>query len=190
MKILKKWLLGTMIGLSSIALLTGCGKSEGPKFLKGILTEIEYGEFLLMGEYIEYVEDSEYTIIVKDANGVEEDITNKNSWVPPAPGVYTVIYTVASGANKGTNSFEITVTVPKIRVSYSLQNPTFVVGETVSFASYFEEMNIYAQSYYPTQTLMESVTVGETTTSLEWQTEYTFTQGGDHMVGIKILIAG
>lgn len=186
MKRSKKILVSIFTCFAAFSMFAACGKGDGPLFLKGILKEIEYGESILLDEYIDYVDDSEFTITVTGPNGYEQDLTSYAAWAAPAPGVYTITYTVAEGENEGSNSFDLTVVAPEIQAEYTLQDPKYVKGETIIFNDYFETLNLYVDSYYSYTTIMESVTVGETTKDVSTATTYTFTEAGTHTFKFRI----
>ncbi len=181
-RIKKALLLLASIGvLSATAACVGCKKVEspGPQFLKGILKEIELGEGITLSHYIQYATDSGYTITVSKGD-YSKDITNKKYWAPDEPGVYTVTYTVEEGEFKGTNSFELTVHVPAISWTYTLDNTIYDVGDTLLFADYIEKMNISVQSYYDWEVVMDSVSTGTGEVSLADKDSWTFTEPGGH----------
>ena len=150
--------------LFAFSLLSGCkqgtstteNNTDGPQFLKGILLEIEYGDSILLDEYIDYVSD-EYTIIAEDEQGIKEDLTDYPSWMPSHPGKYTITYTILDGNNKGSNSFELTVIPKRIMVELNYRNPYFVKGDSIEFDSYFEKMNINVDSFYDYEVRMEYI---------------------------------
>ena len=176
-----KWLLLLATGALVFAGSAGCNASKNkPQFLEGIDTEIELGDSLVLPDYIDYVTDGKYTITVS-LGDFSQDITKKRGWQPPEPGVYTITYTVHSGAYKGTNSFELTVNVPQMSWDYTLMNTIYDTGETMDFVDYFDAMNISALSYYPWKMVMDSVTVGDDTFDLTSETEWTFEQATPHV---------
>ena len=180
-------LFSTVCAISMFAACTFSGKeSEGPQFLEGILTEIELGETLKLDEYIELPLDSEYTVtITKD--DFSYDLGTRGYWTPEEPGTYTLTYTVNSGENKGTKTLELTVAVPKMTWEYTLSNRIYDTGDTLVFAHYFEEMNIAADSYYPWEMIMDSVTVGNETTTFDADDiSYTFVSDGMHVFAFHI----
>lgn len=182
----KHWLLTALAAstLCASALGVACNKEKGPgpQFLKGIQTDIELGDSIVMEHFIQYVTDSEYSIIITGPNGYEYDATKKTYWAPDDPGKYTFTYTVEEGEFAGTNSFVMEVTVPKLSIEYTMQNVVYDTGDVFVFSDYFFEMNIAAKSFYPWQMVMDSVTVdGETTTFARTDTSYTFVHSGPHV---------
>jgi hypothetical protein len=119
-------------------------KKEGPQFLEGALSEITVGETVVLEEYIEYVKDSKYTIIITDEKGKETDVTDRLIWTPKETGTYTMTYTIASGKSKGTSTFVFHVSNPMLTWSFTLQNKPYNLGETLVFSKYFSALNIYA----------------------------------------------
>ena len=104
-----------LLTLSAMSMLTagvalgGCQpkvEGPGPRFLKGIDKEIDLGDGIDVGDYIDYVTDGEYTITVSKGD-FSEDITKKRYWQPDEPGVYTITYTVDSMKFDGTFGEEI-----------------------------------------------------------------------------------
>ena len=184
---MKKRIKKALLLLASVGVLTatvvcvGCKKAEspGPQFLKGILKEIELGEGITLSHYIQYATDSGYTITISKGD-YSKDITNKKYWAPDEPGVYTVTYTVEEGEFKGTNSFELTVRVPAISWTYTLDNTIYDVGDTLLFADYIKKMNISVQSYYDWEVVMDSVSTGTGEVSLADKDSWTFTDPGGH----------
>ena len=183
--------LSAMSILSAGVALGGCGGEDqpaatsGPRFLKGIDKEIDLGDGIDVGDYIDYVTDSEYTIIVSK-EGFSEDITKKRYWQPDEPGLYTITYTVEDGEFKGTNSFELKVSAPKMTWKYTLVNTIYDTGEVMDFVDYFGLMNISAQSYYPWKMVMDSVTLGEETIDLTGETSWTFEEAEQHVFKFHI----
>jgi hypothetical protein len=114
----------------------GKGEGEGPLFLKGIDKEITFGDSIILNEYIKYVTDSSYTIVITGADGYRADVTNQSYWEAQEPGVYTVTYTVDGGENKGTNSFELVVKAPDLTWQYNLTSTIYDVGQTLNFSDY------------------------------------------------------
>ena len=198
----KNFIVFVFIFLLSLGVfsLVGCEKNEtkakksdismvnpnGPKFLKGILLDITYGDMILLDEYIEYV-DEEYTIIAKDADGIETDLTYYPAWTPTHPGKYTITYTILEGENKGSNSFELTVSPKKIAVELNFRSPYFVNGESIDFESYFDSLNINVDSYYDYEVVMEYIEHNGERTDIEKNaTSYTFNEGGIYTVHFYI----
>lgn len=182
--LVNKYWKKAIAALSAAGVLTFCGacmaKGDGPQFLLGIQTDFVLGESMVLKDFIEYVEDSDYTIVVTRADGYSKDITKKASWAIEEPGEYTLTYTIKKGANKGVNSFDFVVVAPKMTWDYTMVNQIFDIGQTMDFSEYFEEMNISAQSYYPWEMIMDSVIVNGNTTDLTDETEYTFQTDGIH----------
>lgn len=188
---LVKWLLigataSMFVGLSGCN-LTGANSTPtpgvGPQFLEGSLEKIKIGETIVLNEYIDYVTDSEYTIVVRGANGFSEDITRKKAWTPDEPGVYTIVYTVLDGEFKGETTFELTVGVPKMSWAYTVNSDFYDMGEQLVFAEFFEKMNIAVSSYYDWKVVMDSVTVDDVTTEFtESDTSYTINSFSEHIL--------
>ncbi len=187
----KHWWLAALsvcaVGTSIVGVACGKEQGIGPQFLKGIQTDIELGDSIVMEHFIEYVTDSEYSIIITGPDGYEYDATKKTYWSPELPGMYTFTYTVEKGEFKGTNSFQMEVTVPKLALEYSMVNIVYDTGDVLVFQDYFRDMNIAAQSFYPWEMVMDSVTVGEhTVTFTSEDTSYTFTHSGPHVFKFHI----
>lgn len=178
--------LFSLLGTTAAAVaFSACQPTDGPRFLKGIDKEIELGDGMYVGDYIDYVTDSDYKITVSMGD-FSQDITNKRYWQPEEPGVYTVTYQVFKGENKGTNSFELTVAVPKLVWKYTLVNTIYDTGEEMYFEDYFSDMNISAFSYYDWKMVMDSVTVGSETIDLHEQESWTFEQAIPHVFKFHI----
>ncbi len=180
--------LSVMSMLTAGVALGGCQpkvEGPGPRFLKGIDKEIDLGDGIDVGDYIVYVTDSEYTITVTK-EGYSADITKKRYWQPDEPGVYTITYTVEEGEFAGTNSFELKVSAPKMMWKYTLINKIFDTGDVMQFEDYFNDMNISAQSYYPWEMVMDSVTLGDETIDLTQATSWTFTEAEQHVFKFHI----
>ncbi len=178
--------LFSLLGTSAAAMALGaCQPTDGPRFLKGIDKEIELGDGMYVADYIDYVTDSDYKITISMGD-YSQDITTKRYWLPELPGVYTVTYQVFKGANKGTNSFELTVSVPQLTWEYTLVNTIYDTGEEMWFDEYFEIMNISAMSYYDWKMVMDSVTIGDDTIDLTEQESWEFTQAVPHVFRFHI----
>jgi hypothetical protein len=158
----------------------------GPQFLEGALVYVELGNTVVLNEYIEYVSDAEYSIVITDGKDFSEDFTNEIYWIPEIPGKYTIIYTVKGGKSKGTSRFELTIAAPEMTWEYTLQNMPYLFGETLNFEEYFSKMNIYAFSYFPWRMVMDSVEVDGVLIDLSEKTEYTFQSMSDHLFRFHI----
>ncbi|MGN1061496.1 MAG: hypothetical protein ACI4RO_00060, partial [Candidatus Scatosoma sp.] len=155
--------------------------------LEGILTVVDLGETVKFDEYFDYSAVEEYTLTVTDENGQTQDLTGRSFWTPSDPGKYIFEFTVLSGEKKGADSFELTVSVPKLSWEYTLQNEIYDTGDTLVFADFFDAMNIAADSYYDWEMVMDSVTVsGETTEFSPQDTSYVFESDGEHIFAFHI----
>ena len=170
------------LGASTAFAACNLGQTNGPKFLKGIQTDMLLGESIMLGHFIDYVEDGKYTVIITGPDGYQEDVTHKSYWSPEEPGEYTVTYTVLSGKSKGTNSFVMDVRVPTLSWEYTMNNVVYDTGDKFYFDTYFEEMNVSAMSFYPWEMVMDSVTVGGEKIEFDREdTYYEFAVSGEHI---------
>ena len=183
MKRSKKILLSMLVALMMLGSLVACGGEEepgpGPQFLEGAQTKFELKDTVILADIVDFVTDSEYTLTISKGD-YSIDVTNKSIWEPFEPGEYTITYTVEEGAFKGTNTFTFIVKAPKINWDYTLPNDIYDVGQQLVFTEYFDKMNSYVESWTGYQFVMDSVTVGETTTTFTTETSYTFTQAAEH----------
>ena len=187
MKRFFKYLLATLACAFCVCSVACGGSSSssnqdsGPRFLEGSLERVKFTDDIVIAEYVEYVTDSEYKIEIKGANGYCVDVTRKKSWTPEEPGEYTIVYTVYDGEFKGVSEFALSIYVPKITWSYSVNNDFYDVGEAVIFEQFFGGMNIAVESYYPWKMVMDSVTVDGVTTEIAADaTSYTIASSSDH----------
>ena len=182
--------------LASGCVLTGCTSEKkvvvegsmqfveeaekvGPQFLEGALAEVYVEDTIVLSEYIEYVDDSDYTITITDKNGNVEDMTHQIIWIPYAPGEYVLTYTIASGESKGTSTFTFSVSYPELSWEFSLQNLPYNLGDTLVFSDYFSMMNIYT-SLENCTVKMASVEVDDEEIDLSNEESYTFESRSDH----------
>ena len=154
-------------------------EKKGPQFLEGALSHIYVNDRIVLDEYVDYVEDVDFTLTMTDENGNVEDITKKRIWYTRESGTYTMTYTIKKGKHKGTSTFTLYVTYPELWWEFSLKNMPYKYGETLEFEKYFEAMNIYT-SLPNCETKMESVEVGGETIDLSGETSYTFASRSDH----------
>ena len=154
-------------------------EKKGPQFLEGALSHIYVNDRIVLDEYVDYVEDVDFTLTMTDENGNVEDITKKRIWYTRESGTYTMTYTIEKGKHKGTSTFTLYVTYPELWWEFSLKNMPYKYGETLEFEKYFEAMNIYT-SLPNCETKMESVEVDGETIDLSGETSYTFTSRSDH----------
>ena len=192
---MKQYLKKALLLFSSASVMTiplllgGCQEKTqavGPQFLLGIDKEIEIGDSIVLEEYINYVTDGGYSIVITTSEGYFCDVTNKKAWAPEVPGTYTITYTVTGGVNEGVNAFDLVVGVPELTWEYTFVNKIYDTGEDLVFEDYFDQMNISAASYYPWKMVMDSVTVGDETTVLSEETSWTFTQAIPHVFEFHI----
>ena len=156
-----------------------CAKNTGPQFLEGSLETIELGESVRFDEYFEKITD-DYTLVIKGEN-FNRDYTGRDIWTPDEPGVYSLVYTINSGEFEGTETFELTVTAPRLQWEYTLSSELYNTGEEIVFEKFFEKMNISVQSYYEWKMVMDSVVVeGETTEFSESDLSFTVESAADH----------
>ena len=194
-KIFKTLLLATCCAIctAGAVTMTACNNKDsggisfveeevktGPQFLEGSLADVTVGDTVVLEEYIEYVTDSDYTIIITDEKGKEWDVTDRLIWKPEVAGKYTITYTVAKGDSKGTNTFVLNVSNPTLTWSFSLQNKPYNYGDTLVFNKYFSSMNIYA-SLREWNVVMDSVEVDDEVIDLTGKKEYTFQSLSDHL---------
>ena len=154
-------------------------EKKGPQFLEGALANIHVNERIVLDEYVEYVEDVDFTLTMTDENGNVEDITKKRIWYTRESGTYTMTYTIEKGKYKGTSTFTFYVTYPELWWEFSLKNMPYKYGETLSFEEYFEAMNIYT-SLPDCEVKMESVEVDGEKIDLLDAEGYTFASRSDH----------
>lgn len=157
---------------------------KGPKFLEGALADIYVNETVVLNEYVEFV-DEKYTLTITDPNGNVSDLTDEIIWFTEVPGKYVLTYTIHSGADKGTSTFELNVAYPELVWEFTLQNLPYLYGDELVFEDYFNAMNIYA-SLENYQVVMDSVEVDGEETDLHGQESYVFQSMSDHVFKFHI----
>lgn len=189
-KIFSSILLLCCLLASLMAMLTACKsdgfipfveeeKKKGPQFLEGALDTVYVDETVVLTEYIDYDYNSEYKVVITDANGVEQDITYEVIWYSEVPGKFVITYSILSGKNKGSSSFELNVIYPDLEFQYSLQYKPYNLGDTLNFEEYFADMNVWT-SIEGTVVAMQSVIVDGQEIDLTNAKEYTFESRSDH----------
>jgi len=156
-------------------------EKKGPQFLEGSVHEMSLTGTLVVNEVVDLSLSDDYEIIITGPNGYRKDISKRSTWYPDEPGKYVITYTIKSGKNKGTATFDLNVKVPDIDWQYTLENKPYNVGDVLKFEDYFEGMNISVNSYYPWKMVMDSVEVDKEVTNLKDKTEYTFTKLSNHL---------
>ena len=203
---MKKTKLCNLIALSLCATccfaagtaLTACGgsdgdriyfveeeKKKGPQFLAGALADIKVNDTIVLTEYVEYVNNGNYSLTITDEKGNVQDLTNEIVWFAAEAGKYELTYKIHSGAKKGTSTFVFNVTYPELTWEFSLQNLPYNFGQTLIFEDYFNDMNIYA-SLENWEVMMDCVEVDGETIDLSDVTEYTFNSMSDHTLKFHI----
>ncbi len=178
---LKYLLVSILSALCCLFIGIGCGESNSgfTGFLKGYREYINLGESVIMEEFIDYVDDSDYkiTLILGEE---EKDYTDRAIWTPEDPGEWTVKYEVSSGKNEGTYTCTVEVKVPTINYQMSItsENVTFEKGETMQFTSFIDSLNVFVSSFYPSEMEMQSVRHNGELTDLKNESQYTFTDRG------------
>ena len=148
-------------------------------FIEGYAQKVEYGESLLLSEYIDFSLGDEYTLVAK--KGDEEiDITSETLWTPTEPGDWKLIYTVLSGSNKGSYTADIKIYHSSLSWTYTLQPMNVELGSTLQFEDFYESLNLTTSSYYEPQCFMDKVRFDDQEVDLDGKTEYTFTSFAKH----------
>ena len=184
----KFWLaLLTCLMFAFAAFAVACGGSSGPAFNEGYLTEIVLGEPIMLDEYIDPETKDDYSLVVRcEETGEERDLRDYFQWTTEVPGEYTITYTVKSGDNKGTISTKINVTVPKVTWQYTLPTVVYRVGDTMEFGVLERNLNLMVKSYYGYDFFINKLQINGQQIDLSGETEYTFTEVGDHIVTFAI----
>ena len=105
-KIFKAFLALLFTGMASLS-ITACETTDEEAFtgfLKGYLVDVKLGNTFYIKDYVDVVNDSNYTIVVAKKDGSwSDDMTRSYAWETyyAEPGEYTITYTVHEGANKG-----------------------------------------------------------------------------------------
>ncbi len=183
----KIWLaLLTCLMFVCAAFAVACGNS-GPAFNEGYLTEIVLGEPIMLDEYIDPETTEDYTLEVTcEETGEVRDLRDYFQWTTEVPGEYTITYTVKTGANKGTVSTKINVLVPKATWQYTLPTIVYRAGDTMEFGSLERNLNLMVKSYYGYEFFIRKLQFNGNHVDLAGQTEYTFTEAGEHIVTFAI----
>ena len=154
-------------------------KKKGPQFLEGALDTVYVDETVVLTEYIDYDYNSDYTVVMTDENGVEQDLTYEVIWYSEVPGKFTLTYTIKSGKNKGKSTFDLNVIYPDLEFQYSLQYQPYSVGDTIDFEEYFANMNVWT-SIEGTVVSMDSVEVDDEEIDLSNSDSFTISSRSDH----------
>lgn len=183
----KIWLaLLTCLMFVFVAFAVACGGGK-PVFNEGYLTEIVLGEPIMLDEYIDPETTDDYTMILTcDETGETRDLKELFQWTTDTPGTYTLTYTVKSGENKGTISTKINVVVPKVTWQYTLPTMVYRAGDTMEFGVLERNLNLMVKSYYNYEFFIKKLQFNGNQVELDGETEYTFTEAGDHVVTFAI----
>ena len=166
-----------------IIMVTACAKPpQGfARFLEGAPEAIQYGESILVEEYIEKVEDAEYELVAVDSEGKEISITGI-LWKPEKPGEYKLKYTVTLKKTIDTAEFALTVSVPKLFVSNN--SPSTLVyeyGDEINFVSFISSLGFYVSSYYSYNLYVKEVEIDGVRTDVSDKAAYVINSYHDHL---------
>ena len=154
-------------------------KKKGPQFLEGALDTVYVDDTVVLTEYIEYDYNLDYKVTITGEDGVEQDLTYEVVWYSEVPGKFIITYTILSGRQKGTATFELNVIYPDLEFQYSLQYKPYNVGDTINFDDYFADMNVWT-SIEGTVVSMDSVVVDGVEIDLSNEESYTIESRSDH----------
>ena len=197
MRWLKLSLLAILTALTSIAFVACGGSDEGAftGFRKGCLTNVVYGTEFRIKEYVDFVADADYKIVLSSTDGsVNEDLTKKPAWDTRegVPGDYKLTYEVLGGDNKGVYTLDFKVVCPQLKVVYKLgdEDMKMTLNKPLNFASYFRGLDFQVVAYLDQyEIVMNSVTIGDvpygqedtrTVVDLTGQLTYTPTVAENH----------
>jgi len=156
-------------------------EKTGPRFLDGSVHEMTLTDTLVVAEVCDLSLSDDYSIVITSTDGYTKDISHRSIWNPEVPGQYTITYTINSGKDKGTATFDLKVKVPDISWQYTLENKPYNVGDVLNFDKYFEGMNISVNSYYKWKMVMDSVEVDGEVTDLKGKSEFQFEKLSKHL---------
>lgn len=191
----RKSLLGLLvtmlIGVFAFAVACSQGKeSKGPKFLEGAYTEVTLGESVLIDEFVDFGDEKDYRFTITDPDNKEKNLSNRPMWTPETLGVHKMTYTINSGVNAGTATYDVTVVPYDLEWSYNnFQSITLQMGEPIIFDELlYGIMNArVTKSSTDADIKMISVTVdGVKTEFSETQTSYTPQSLSDHVFRFRV----
>lgn len=162
-------------------------------FLKGYLVDLKIGNTFYVKDYVDVVNDSEYTIVLAKKDGSwSEDITSSRvlETLGLAPGEYTITYTVLGGENEGTYVANFNLVVPQLQVGYNLkaENMEALLGSTLVFEEYLSTVEWDIQSYYDYTIRPDYVWIGEDgEEDLSGKTSFTFTEDKQHAFHFTVI---
>ena len=95
-----------LIGICTVLLFvcSACGSIFAEKdlytgFLEGYKQVVEVGSSISLNEYVDYIDDVEYTLFAKQGE-TTVDLTSRKSWDTSNPGLlgeWELVYTIESG---------------------------------------------------------------------------------------------
>lgn len=192
-KLRKKLLIMfTCLFLGVISLVAACQSTEntekGPKFLEGAYTEVTIGESILINEFVEFGDEEDYKFTITDPKGKEKDFSSRPMWTPEELGAHKMTYTINSGSNKGTATYEVTVVAYDIEWSFNNnQSITLQRGQPIIFDDLlYNTLNTTVTSYCDYEVKMISVTVDGEKTEFTDETSYTPESLSDHVFRFRV----
>ena len=184
---MKKWFTNKSVFALFICLMlavtaAACAKDGNTVRLykEGLLDTINFGDSIVIDEYIETFEDAEISLTVSKGD-YSEDLSTAVTWLAPEPGVYKLSYKVVM--NKKTYSEDLSLTVKAPRASWTFDKVDLVydLGTNIVFSEMLSHYNIEVTSYYSHQVKVKSVTVNSVKTDFaDTDTGYTLTQRSEH----------
>lgn len=181
-------IIATGLCVGSLCFAAGCKKGTGPQFLEGAYTEVVLGESVLIDEFVDFGEEEDYDFTITDVNGESSSYASLPMWTPEEIGVHTMTYTINSGKNKGTATYEVEVVPYDIEWEFdNAQSITVQRGEPIVFDTLINGvMNMSVQSYCDYEVKMVSVTVDGVKTEFTDETSYTPTSLSDHVFRFRV----
>lgn len=158
-----KWIQGLLLGVIGFVTLgvTACGSDDGfTGFTPGIATQIKRGELVFFEEFIDYVDDSTYTVTLSGgAIDGELDVTTDKRWPAEYPGEYTITYTIHDGEHKGTYTHTFIVPADALTWSHATEPLTITYEQEFSFEWLFGQLSLAVNSYYEWKPFVANVRV-------------------------------
>lgn len=177
-----RWTIAILAALMLVC-MGACAQQDAvsASFAAGVADSVQFGESIVVEEYIVPVDGADYTLIVRDETNAETAVTGA-VWKPEKPGTYTLVYTVTKGKSSDSAEMTLTVLAPELVVSYNAAGTQiYDYQSTVGFEALIGKMDFMVNSYYPYELYVKQVEVGGEIIDVREDTEYKIESYDDHV---------